>query len=161
MYNLFLEDCDLLEAVEIMNIMNESYIEESSFLSKLFMQPRVRAINKKKGVSITSMEDLIKHHHNPGLLEIVKTSKDIDELEYIKKDTHGVFPTLEKIKERIGLCRELGETSKTSSYYKYIKKHYIDKGITEKDVDKTIEELKKQEKLINERIKELKKAGRD
>ena len=34
MYNLFLEDCDLLEAVEIMNLLNESYIEESVKLDK-------------------------------------------------------------------------------------------------------------------------------
>lgn len=34
MYNLFLEDGDLLEAVEIMNLLNESYIEESVKLDK-------------------------------------------------------------------------------------------------------------------------------
>ena len=156
MFDLFLEDVDLLDITEFMIMTENEYVEESSFLSKLFMQPKVRAINKKKGVSIKSVPDIVKHHGNPGLLEIVRTSNDIDELQYIKKDTSGIYSTLEKIKERIKLCKELGDSSKTSSYYKYIKKEYIDEGLTEKDVEKTIESLRKQDELITKRVKELK-----
>ena len=83
-------------------------------------------------------------------------SKDIDELQYIKTDSHTLIPTINTIKKRIGLCKKLGKNDTTESYYDYIKKHYIDKGITEKDCDACLDELKKQDKMISDRIKELK-----
>ena len=155
MHNHILEDVDLLEAVEVYSEIET--LEESSFLSKQFLQTKVTAYNKKKGVSIKSMPDLIKNHSNPGLTELVKNSKDIDELKYLKKDTQTTFSTLNKIKERIGLCKRLGETDKTKNYYKAIKRDYIDKGLTEKDVDATIVGMKKLIEDINKRIKELEK----
>lgn len=140
-------------------VVKESYeeIQESSALSKMTLQSKVRRYNKQQGTKVNNIVDMIKHGYNPGLRTLIKNSKDIDELQYIKKDTHTMIPTLEKIKERIGLCKKLGETSQTESYYKYIKKNYIDAGITEKDVQKAIDEVKVQDKLINDRIKELKK----
>lgn len=144
-----LEDVDLLEQVEFM--------EESSFASKLGLQSKIRKANSKKGVSINSAADLIKNHSNPGLREIAMQSKDVDELRYIKKDIQTTFDTLNKIKDRIKLCKQVGETDKTKSYYKNIKKMYIDQGITEKDVEKTIENLNKLIDDINKRIKDLQK----
>lgn len=140
-------------------VVKESYeeIQESSALSKMTLQAKVRRYNKQQGTKVNNIVDMIKHGYNPGLRTLIKNSKDIDELQYIKKDTHTIIPTLEKIKERIGLCKKHGETSQTESYYKYIKKNYIDAGITEKDVQKAIDEIKVQDKLINDKIKELKK----
>ena len=157
MYSYLLENVDLLDAIEFNLLLQDENIEESSTLSKLTLQTRIRKNNAKKGVSINSVADLIKNHSNPGLAELVNKSKDVDELRYIKKDTQTIFGTLNKIKERITLCRQQGETNKTKSYYKNIKKMYIDKGITEKDVEKTIENMKKLIEDINKRIKELEK----
>lgn len=110
-----------------------------------------------KGITISGYPDLIKNHYNPGLRELIKTSKDIKELEYLRRDTNTSFKNLNKIQERIKLCRSQGETKKTSSYYKYIKKHYLDADLTERDVQKTINELNKDIKTCTERIKQLKK----
>lgn len=138
------------------------FIDESSFASKLLLQKRISKINKQKGVEISGgnkgIKNLIKNHYNPGLRQIINTSNDIDELQYIRKDTRTVFHALEKIKERINLCKSEGETRKTSSYYKFIKSNYIDEGITEKDVQKTIDELNKDMNTISVRIKELRKT---
>lgn len=136
-------------------------IEESSFASKLVMQPKISKINKQKGVSIKGYPDLIKNHYNPGLRQIINTSKDVDELRYLIADTRTAFGNLNKIRDRIKLCKSQGENSKTSSYYKYIKKHYIDEGITEKDADKTIAELNKDIETAKKRIKELNKSVKE
>ena len=148
---LFLEDGDLLEAVEIQTI-----IDESSFLSKLALPIKIGAHNKKEGVTIGSAVDLIKKGYNPGIRNIIKTSKDIDELQYIRADIRSVIPSLQKVKERITLCKQLGDTKKTSGDYKFIKKHYIDTGITERQVQKTIDNLHSDIELAGKRIKELK-----
>lgn len=154
MMELFLEDCDLLEAVEL-----EESLEESSTLSKLMLPAKIRKYGKEEGFVVKELSDYLKKHYNPGLRKVIEKSKDIDELQYIKRDTRTLIPTINKIKERIGLCKKLGKTDKTKNYYDYIKKHYIDKGITEKDCDMCLEEIKKQEKIINDRIKELKNKG--
>ena len=103
------------------NVMND-LINESSFFSKATLQLRVSKINKTKGISIKSTADCIQYHGNPGLREIINTSKDPDELAYIRKDTRTCFGTLNKIKERISLCIKLGDCDKTTKYYSYIKK---------------------------------------
>ena len=115
---------------EILN----SVLDESSYLSKLALPLKVKKINKSKGVSITCMGDLIKYHYNPCLRQICQTSKDIDEIKYLRDDIRTSIPQLNKIQERMYNCKKLGECDKTKSYYKYIKKKYLDKGLTENDV---------------------------
>ena len=131
---------------------------ESSFVDKLKIQPRVSKINKSKGIRIKNYPDLVKNHYNPGFRHIINASKDINELNYIRQDTKNAFNTLTKIRERIVLCKKIGETQKTKSYYKYIKKKYIDEGLTERDVDLTIKELNKDMETISKRVKELRKG---
>lgn len=152
-YDFFLEDGDLLEQVELIEA-----IEESSFISKLMLPIKIRRGSKKEeGIVIRNITDYLRHHYNPGLRKVIRDSKDIDELQYIRADTNTMIPTLNKIKDRIKLCKELGETKQTAPYYKYIKKNYIDKGITEKDCEICIDEIHKQNKMISDKIKELKK----
>ncbi len=136
-----------------------SVLGESSYLSKLTLPLKIKKINAAKGVSINGMADLIKYHYNPGLRQIIQTSQDIDELRYIRDDTRTTIPTLNKIQERIYNCKKLGNCKLTKSYYKYIYKTYIDKGLTENDVKKTIVETQKTIQICNTRIKELKKKG--
>lgn len=142
---------------EILN----SVLDESSYLSKLALPLKVKKINKSKGVSITCMGDLIKYHYNPGLRQICQTSKDIDEIKYLRDDIRTSIPQLNKIQERMYNCRKLGECDKTKSYYKYIKKKYLDRGLTENDVKQTIVETQKTIQVCNNRIKELKKAMKE
>ena len=107
------------------------------------------------------MGDLIKYHYNPGLRQICQTSKDIDEIKYLRDDIRTSIPQLNKIQERMYNCKKLGECDKTKSYYKYIKKKYLDKGLTENDVKQTIVETQKTIQICNNRIKELKKAMKE
>ena len=139
------------------NSMGESSVEESSFISKLTLQSKIRKYNKANGTNVRDMADLLKHHKNPGLEEYVKKSRDIEELEYIRNDTRPLRYTLTKIRNRIALINQKGECKETKSYYKGIKKLYLDKGIRLNDVDKTLEWYEEFMKLISSRIKELKK----
>ena len=134
------------------------YIEEG-YLNQLFMSVPIKAYNAKNKTPINNMGDLLKYHKNPGLVNYVKNCKKIEDLRYIKKDSgsHMIIPQIKVIKERISLCKELGECDKTKSYYKGIKKLYLDRGITEKDCDATIEWCKELDKLIADKIAELKK----
>ena len=134
-------------------------MNESSFLSKLTLQSKISKYNKANGTNVHDMADLLKHHGNPGLVNYVKNSKDIEEIEYIRDDTRTMKPTLYKIRERIDIINQKGECKETSKYYKGIKKLYLDKGVTLRDVDKTIEWYNDFMKLCSDRIKELKKKS--
>lgn len=137
-------------------ITDDMYIEESSFFSKIRIPGKVRKYNKQLGVKISNMEDLLKVGKNPGLEKYVQECNDIEELEYLRKDANNSIPTLEKIKERIGICKSKGECKQTAGYYKYIKKHYIDQGITESQVAKAISNLKRLCSEISAKIRKLK-----
>lgn len=91
----------------------------------------------------------------PGLLNFVQKCKNIDEIEDVKKDCK--YLNFTAIKERIANCKD-GENASNFKYYKKIKKIYLDKGVTEKDIEKYEKWIK--DVLIpacNDRIKELKK----
>src|SRR5699024_1636006 len=44
------------------NSMGESSVEESSFISKLTLQSKIRKYNKANGTNVRDMADLLKHH---------------------------------------------------------------------------------------------------
>ena len=132
-------------------------MNESSFVSKLTLQSKITKINKKNGTNIKCLVDLLKHHGNPGLEIYVKKSTDKEEIRYIRADTATIKPTLNKIRDRIDLINKKGNCKETSKFYKGIKSMYIDKGVTVRDVDKTIEWYESFMKLINNRLKELNK----
>ena len=141
-------------------VKSESSLAESNYLSKLALPYKIKKINKKEGVTINDVSDFIKNGGvNPGYRTVVKNSKDIEELQYLRTDIRTTIPVLTKIKERIKKCKELGETKETKNYYKGIKKLYIDKGITEKDVEKALNGVNETIDMINERIKELRKEN--
>lgn len=132
------------------------YIQEG-YLNQLVMGPKVRRYNKKNNVKIEGIDDLIKHGYNPGVRELIKNCNSIEDLNYIRKDNSLVKPTIVKIRDRIIECKKLKPDDEVPNYYKHIKSHYIDKGITEKDCDKTLKEIKNTNQMISDRIKELKK----
>lgn len=134
----------------------ETKVEESSFAHKLYLPIKQSKYNKKNGIKIHNMADLIKNNGNDGTLYLVKTAKDIDTVHYLRKDTNTAKRTILKIKERIILCKKYGNTDKTKNYYKNIKEKYIDQNITEKDCDKTLEFIDKINETAKQRIKELK-----
>ena len=104
-----------------------------------------------------NLDETFKKHSYPGLLNFVKNCNSINDLEYLKKDYSGALHTMKIIKERISICEKMGECNKTKNYYKGIKKNYIDKGITVKDVDQTIKWFETiYIKTINDKLKSLK-----
>lgn len=137
-------------------INDDMYIEESSFFSKLRIPVKVRKYNSQMGVKISGCADLIKIGKNPGLEKYIQECKDIEELEYIRKDNNAAIYTLEKIKQRIGTCKSKGECKQTAGYYKYIKKNYLDEGITESQVSRAISNIKKENSMISAKIRKLK-----
>ena len=136
-------------------------LDESSYVSKLFLGGKIRKLNNQNGTPITGLQDVVKYHGNPGFRRYISTSNDIDELKYLRSDLYLTLNQLEKIKERISSCKKLGDCSKTKLYYKNIKKKYIDQGLTEKDVDKAIAEFKKDITTCNTKIRQLKKTVKE
>lgn len=138
------------------NVKTESYIEEG-YRTQLTMSIPVKKYNKSKGISINGIPDLVYYHKNPGLEHLVSITSKVEDLSYIRRDTIRIIPTLEKIKTRIPLCKH-GETPKNKSYYKGIKKNYLDRNLTEKDVELTIKWVRDICNTISEKIRKLKKS---
>lgn len=101
---------------------------------------------------------ILKKHEYPGILGLVKKTKKLEDLQFLKKDYYNAISTFKRILHNMKNCEQLGDCEKTKNYYKGIKSKYFDKGITSKDVELTIkwyETVYLPE--INKRIKELKK----
>lgn len=107
-------------------------------------------------------EQFYKMHQYPGMLNMVKHVNTIEDLNYLKRDYVVGKRTITLIKERIDKCNKLGDCKETHSYYNGIKKQYIDKGITSKDIElymKWGDEV--YFKAINDKIKTLKQAQKE
>lgn len=125
------------------------YIVESSTLKKATFGFKIKPHQ--------NLDETFKKHKYEGYLNFCKSLKDIDDLKYMRQDANSGFSTWRKIGERIDLCKG-GKNDKNKGYYDDIKKKYIDKGITKKDIELTIDWFKNVViPAINERIKELKK----
>ena len=104
-----------------------------------------------------SIDQIFKSHKYEGLLDLVKKTKDLDDLYYMRQDYHVGIGQFERILKNIRNCEKLGNCSETKRYYKGIKKMYLDKGVTSRDVELTIEWYKNVYlPAINSRIKEVK-----
>ena len=134
---------------------------QEGYFTWLFMSVPIKTYNNIHKTPINNPADLIKYHKNPGLINYINKCKYIEDLRYIKKDSgsHRVIPMITKIRKRIEMCKKLGYCDETKSYYKSIKKMYLDQGITVKDCDDTIKWCKELDQLINNRISELKNRG--
>lgn len=134
------------------------YSISEGYLNQLSMGLKVSKYNKKANTKINGYDDLIKNHGvNPGYIELVKRSNNVEDLQYIRRDNSTAKSQILKIKDRIVECKKVDPKGEVPSYYKFIKERFIDKGITEKDCDKAIEGINNTNKLISDRIKEVKK----
>lgn len=90
-----------------------------------------------------NLEETLKKHEYPGILNFAKKQKDIGDLKYLRQDAYIGIKTVEKIKIKI-------QDNDT-------KNKYVKAGITIKDCDLTIKWFKEVYiKAINDKIKELK-----
>lgn len=125
------------------NILNEALVQyfEEGKISKITM-----------GFRIHPHQDLVetlKKHEYPGYLNFVNKCKDIDDLKYLRQDTHQGINTIKRIREIIA---DDGTKYKNRDNSKYVKA-----GITTKDCDLTIKfYTDKVLPAITARIKELK-----
>ena len=103
-----------------------------------------------------NLDETLKKHEYPGYLNLVKSCKKVEDLEYLRKDLN--LNTFNIIKDRIEAVNKYGvDAPETKRFGKNIKKMYIDKGITVKDCDATIKWFKDVVRpAITARIKELK-----
>lgn len=116
------------------------------------------------GLKVKPAQDLVtsfKKHSHPGLMNALKSCKDADDVRYMKKDISNSIRTLEIISQRVKYFSTHDpdpEDETEIKICKYIRKHYIDKGVKYTDVDAYAKWLK--DKFIpacNSRLKELKK----
>ena len=102
------------------------------------------------------LEESFKKHNYPGLLNFVNTCKSIDQLKYIRKDTASTKSSLNTILKRV---KSVEDGKGDPKWENNIKKLYINKGITSKDVQAYIDWLYGPfNKAISDRIETLKKT---
>lgn len=89
-----------------------------------------------------NLDETLKKHEYPGLLNFANKQKDIDDLKYLRSDANSGLRTIDKIKKAI---QEKDEKNK-----------YVKLGITVRDCDLTIKWFKNTYiPAINKRLKEL------
>lgn len=99
-----------------------------------------------------------KEHKWDRWIEVIQKIKYKKDLETMRREVNVSIYTYDKIAERVEKIEKLGECKETAPYYKSLKKNYIDKGITSKDMKLSSEWMKttlRQE--INKRMKEVTK----
>jgi len=142
-------------------ILNENQIEmyenciflNEGFINQAFMGLRIHPHQ--------NIDETFKKHKYEGYLNLINRTKKLDDLIYIRKDIYLGLSTFKKVGDRIEKCSKLGECDETKNYYKGIKKKYLDKGITYKDVELTIKWFKEVAlKTLNEKIKKAKSSAK-
>lgn len=130
-----------------------NHIEESSIMNEGFWNQLSMGIKIKPH---QTLDVTLKKHSYEGFLNLIRSTKKVEDLKYLRNDVHICINTIKTISARIDKCNKLGECKETASYYKGIKKMYIDKGITAEDCNKTILWFKEVcIKEINQKIKSL------
>lgn len=110
------------------------------------------------GLDPRNRQDIVvtlKKHSNEKYLNLIKRTKKKEDLLYLRKDLNMGISQYKKILSNIKKCEELGDCEETERFYDGIKKLYMNKGITSKDVEATIkwcETVARQE--ISKRLKE-------
>lgn len=142
--------------------LKEGYQEEDTFIvqeegerkliTKITLE--IHKYNIQHKTPINNISDLIKYHKNPGLENYISKCNDYDAAFYIKSDISDDINKLKEIKEKIIECKK-GENTKNKEYYKNIKKKYLDKDLSEKDVDLTLTWADSIYKKISKKVKDL------
>lgn len=129
----------------------EMVIDESSTLHRATFGFRIK---NRQNLDVT-----LKKHSYMGYMDFLKTIKDLDDINYMRQDINITINTIKTIRDRIEKINRLGENDPAvRNYVKNIKSKYIDKGITVKDCDQTIEWFETDcRKALNDRAKELRK----
>ena len=102
------------------------------------------------------LEESFKKHTYPGLLNFVSSCKSIEQLQFLRKDTRTAISQIGIILERV---KAVEDGKGDPKWENNIKKLYIDKGITSKDVQAYLDWLKGPfNKAIADRIASLKQS---
>ena len=126
---------------------------ESSILSEGFFSQVIMGFKVHPHQNI---DETFRKHKYEGLLNLAKRTKKLEDLKYLRQDANSGVRMFTKIKTRIESCSKHGLNDDTENYYKGIKKDYLDKGITAKDVQLTIDWFNNAYiKYLNERIEEV------
>lgn len=137
-------------------------IHEKGYFKKLALPFKLRSINKKlpKDQQINDVIDRIKKHTYPAYNQYVAKCDDPDILSYLKNDLDVFLHTIKFSKDQFLKGKKLGKCSETESFY-HVYKMYEKRGVTVKDFDLTIKDAEDTKKLIEKRIRELKKIQKE
>ena len=119
--------------MSLYNALMEMVIDESSTLNRATFGFKIKPHQ--------NLDETLKKHEYPGLINFYKTIKDLDDINYMRNDINSAISYCEKCKA--------GTIPKA--------KEFAAKGITTKDYDATINWYKTvAKKALNDRAKELK-----
>ena len=124
-------------------------VDEASWLDKVTLGFKIKPHQ--------NLDETLKKHEYPGFLKVCKEAKDIEVVHYLRQDINIGLNDIKSIRDRIDKINKLGDDHpQVKNYVKGIKSKYIDKGITVKDCDLTIDWFETVcRKALNERAKEL------
>ena len=137
-------------------------IHEKGTLKKLALPFKLRSINKKlpKEQQINDIVDRIKKHTYPAYNQYVAKCNDLDILGYLKTDLNEFLYVIKLHKSQFLKYKKLGKCSETERHY-FVSKMFEKRGITVRDFDLTIKDVADTKKLIEKRVRELKKIQKE
>lgn len=137
-------------------------IHEKGTLKKLALPFKLRSINKKlpKEQQINDIVDRIKKHTYPAYNQYVAKCNDLDILGYLKTDLNEFLYVIKLHKSQFLKYKKLGKCSETERHY-HVSKMFEKRGITVRDFDLTIKDVEDTKKLIEKRVRELKKVQKE
>lgn len=129
------------------SVLNEGHFTQATMIYR---------IHPKK-----SIDQILKTHKYEGLLNMATKLTKEEDVYYLIKDSRTGIKQFTTIMERIEKCNKLGDCKETHNYYKYIKKNFIDRGITVKDAELTIKWYTEvYNPALKARLKEIKEKNK-
>lgn len=128
MLNKMLTKYDGIEPKE--DVEEATVFLSEGLINRVLMGFKINGLNTG---SVSKRTAILKAHKNDEYLNYINKCKNIDDLDYLRRDCNMAINMYTNIGERIDKINKEGNSSETRKYYKGIYNDYIKRGVTSKD----------------------------
>lgn len=128
MLNKMLTKYDGIEPKE--DVEEATVFLSEGLINRVLMGFKINGLNTG---SVSKRTAILKAHKNDEYLNYINKCKNIDDLDYLRRDCNMAINMYTNIGERIDKINKEGNSNETRKYYKGIYNDYIKRGVTSKD----------------------------
>ena len=130
MLNKMLTKYDGIEPKE--DVEEATVFLSEGLINRVLMGFKINGLNTG---SVSKRTAILKAHKNDEYLNYINKCKNIDDLDYLRRDCNMAINMYTEIGERIDKINKEGNSKETRKYYKGIYNDYIKRGVTSKDCE--------------------------